>query len=321
MRSAFTLVELLVVTTIIAILISLLIPAVQAAREAARQAQCQNNLKQLGLALYNYENSTGVLPPGAFYTNTTTTGNGSILVRLLPFAEQQALYDNYNFNLPVEAQYIIGTTTEIRSTIIPGFLCPSDPDAAKPFSIPTNDIGGGWKGANHRVGLSNYVASAGPSSLANNASCSCATSAVYSNAYAMSNWVNKTLGAGPFTLWGISASFSDITDGLSNTIFMGEIRPLCSINGERGWEESADGNGLTSTVVPMNYDTCSRDSSISDSCHRNCNWGTIWGFRSRHPGGVHFLFGDGAVRLLRETMDHQTYQYLGAKADGHVASF
>lgn len=320
-RFGFTLVELLVVITIIGILVLLLLPAIQAAREAGRQAQCMNHLKQLGLALHQYESMANALPPGAFwFGSTSTAGNkGSILVHLLPFVEQHILYDNYDFNTSnVEGQYIRGTTTEIRSTIIPIYLCPSDSDSGKPFHVPASD--GWWLGTGNTVGLSNYSASGGANTVTNNSSCSCASSTNW-NTYALGTFSSKTQWSGPFNRNGISARFTDITDGLSNTIFMGEIRPLCSVHSQRGWEESCNGNGLTSTVIPMNFDTCSRSSSVPDNCHRYCNWGTEWGFRSRHPGGVQFIFGDGGVRFLHETLDHQTYQYLGAKADGHVASF
>src|SRR6059036_1967376 len=93
LRSAFTLVELLVVIAIIGVLVALLLPAVQAAREAARRAQCSNNLKQLSLALHNYENTHNTLPPAGIDSNQM-----SWTVLLLPFFEQQALYDQFNFN-------------------------------------------------------------------------------------------------------------------------------------------------------------------------------------------------------------------------------
>ena len=102
-RKAFTLVELLVVIAIIGILIALLLPAVQAAREAARRSQCTNNLKQIGIALHNYHDTFKVFPPGGlWYTNSTGNANwvrnrGSMLLHILPFVEQQSLYDAFDF--------------------------------------------------------------------------------------------------------------------------------------------------------------------------------------------------------------------------------
>jgi hypothetical protein len=105
-----------------------------------------------------------------------------------------------------------------------------------------------------------------------------------------------------------------VTDGLSKTIFFGEVRPRCSQHAQNGWTSSNDGNGYCSKLIPINFDTCNDNSP--DFCHRSYNWNAEVGFRSAHAGGAHFLFGDGAVHLLAESIDHQMYQYLGAKNDG-----
>src|SRR5436305_2963878 len=98
-RRGFTLIELLVVIAIIAVLISLLLPAVQSAREAARRAQCINNLKQIGLAINNYESTNTALPPTSVYARVGFYQNQSYHVRILPFMEQQPLYNNVNFSM------------------------------------------------------------------------------------------------------------------------------------------------------------------------------------------------------------------------------
>ncbi len=307
----FTLVELLVVITIIGILIALLLPAVQAAREAARRMQCGNNLKQIGVALHNYENTHRTLPPGSFFlTSGKGRNKGSILVHILPFIEQQAIFDAFDFKQPdISGQCFAGTATEIRSTVIAAYICPSDNHDGT-FTVPASD--GWWIGTGREVGLHNYAASGGPNYLANNSGCSCSESW---NSFALGYYNDANNWAGAFNRMGISCRFAEILDGLSNTILFGEVRPMCSIHAQRGWEDSCNGCGYHSTIIPINYDTCRREAS-GDNCQRYCNWHTSAGFKSAHVGGAQFLFGDGAVRLIPETIDHQNYQYLGAKADG-----
>jgi prepilin-type processing-associated H-X9-DG protein len=111
---------------------------------------------------------------------------------------------------------------------------------------------------------------------------------------------------------------SDVTDGLSSTIFFGEVRRDCSGHIQTGWASSNDGNGLVSTLVPINYDSC--NAKAANPCNKPCNWSTELAYKSRHPGGAMFLMGDGSIHFLSQNIDHQLYQYLGAKADGHAAS-
>jgi hypothetical protein len=85
-----------------------------------------------------------------------------------------------------------------------------------------------------------------------------------------------------------------------------------------GWAYTNNGNGYCTTIIPINYDTCKEQAS--DPCARPCNWNTEVGFKSAHSGGAFFLFGDGSVHFLQQTIDHQTYQYLGAKSDGNIIS-
>ena len=311
-RMGFTLVELLVVIAIIGILIALLLPAVQAAREAARRMQCSNNLKQIGLALHNYHNTNKCFPPGSFWYGTDYANyRGSILVRLLPFLEQQPLYDLFDFKnsagVSIDNQTLPGSSEFIQSTIVPVYVCPSD----------------NHPGVLNGRALHNYAASIGPTTHYDNPDCRCPGYDSW-NAYAPDPWGGRygsaTRFAGPFFRWPVNTQtkIRDCTDGLSSTIYFGEVRPMCSAHNSNGWGSSNNGQGLTSTIVPINYDSCN-ETGTTDGCQRPCNWNTELGFKSRHPGGAQFLFGDGSVHFLPETIDHWNYQYLGAKADGQVA--
>ena len=126
-RRGFTMIELLVVIAIIAILVALLIPAVQQAREAARRTQCKNNLKQLGLALHNYESSFRGLPPATVFDAATQTVYANANTLLLPCLDQAPLYNSYNMNVSWLMQ-----TPAIARTLVPSLVCPS----AAPCSIP-----------------------------------------------------------------------------------------------------------------------------------------------------------------------------------------
>ena len=317
----FTIVELLVVITIIGILISLLLPAVQAAREAARRTQCANNLKQIGLATLNYENTWRILPAGAYVASPDwsdwTVYRGSILIRLLPYIEQQALYDQFDLTRQTGDQTLSGSATPIGTTIVAAYVCPSD-------SYPSiiTDSNTGYPPAIINRAKHNYAASCGPTALGANSGCDCET-------YLTLNQTAASLGvsapmyrpgtnAGVFGRNSVSNPLSSIRDGLSNTILFGEVLPACSATQRNGgWSASNNGQGLTSTLVPINYDTS--DDSSPDYCHRSYNWNMELGFKSSHPGGAQFTFGDGSIHFLSENIDYGNYQYLGGKADGQSA--
>ncbi len=299
--SGFTLVELLVVIAIIGILIALLLPAVQAAREAARRAQCSNNLKQIGIALHNYHLSHQSFPPGS--TFETAGDRGSILIRLLPYIEQQNVYDAFDFTQVTDGQKF-PDGRRIDSTVIATYLCPSDTH------------GGSFQGR----GLHNYAASKGSTKHINNTACSCPQYENW-NSFALGEHnTPKQMPTGPFTRWGRTTSISDCRDGLSNTIYFGEMRPRCSGHASQGWAHSNGGHGGgAGTLVPINTAGCSTDPNEPNGCLRTCNWNIEHAFRSLHPGGAGFLLGDGSVHFFSESIDHWTYQYLGAMADGQVA--
>jgi len=197
---------------------------------------------------------------------------GCILVHLLPYIEQQTLYDMYDFGNPggvsVDNQTMPGTAQLIQSNVISTYLCPSDPNPQV--------VGG--------RALHCYAASIGPTTHGNNSACSCPTYASW-NAYAPAPWGgvygSSTNFAGPFFRGGVSTAMADCTDGLSNTIYFGEVRPMCSAHNQNGWGSSNNGQGLTSTIVPINYDSCDRSAVTADNCGRYCNWNT------RRPASRH----------------------------------
>jgi prepilin-type N-terminal cleavage/methylation domain-containing protein len=296
-RSGFTLIELLVVITVIAILMALLLPAVQQAREAARRAECKNNLKQIGLAIHNFAELYNELPPGGVYQSSGDIRRGSMFVYLLPMLEQSAVYNAYDLKQEDVDDTTFPSGELVASTMIPGLLCPSD-------SHPS---------AYDDRAAHNYAASRGPTQVWDNPGCFCTHSWT---ALEMAPIDDQSRFAGPFTRVGTRAKFRDVIDGLTNTIFVGEVRPECSEHVQNGWAASNNGSGYCTTLIPINFDSC--DPDHADPCHRPCNWNTEVGFKSSHEGGAHFLLGDGSVQFLSENIDHQLYQYLGAKNDGQV---
>lgn len=302
-RIGLTLVELLVVIAIIGVLVSLLLPGVQMAREASRRTSCTNNLKQLGLSVLNYEETTKELPPGAIWEpEAEGRRGGSVYVHLLPFIEQTVLYDAFDFKQKqIDDTTLPGGFERIDSIEIPLLICPSDAREQR---------------YNNKV-AHNYAASRGPTEVWWNDSCFCDYEWA-TNALAPIDHPRKF--SGPFTRMGTREKLNAISDGLSNTVFFGEVRPECSEHARGGWVASNNGNGYCTTLIPINFATCDDDNP--DPCHQSCNWNTEVGFKSSHPGGAYFLFGDGSVHLLAEDIDYSLYQLLGAKDDGQpIGSF
>jgi prepilin-type N-terminal cleavage/methylation domain-containing protein len=297
--AGFTLVELLVVIAIIGILVSLLLPAVQAARESGRRSQCLNNLRQLVLGIHNYHDVVKRLPCGAFFATGWT---GSIWVHTLPYQEQTALYEQINFKTTVDDQ-VLPSGKNLRDFTLNVLMCPTD--NTEPMY--------------NNVAKQNYNASTGPSQHIDNPNCSCTSGRDTWNAYALAPYDNVPNFAGPFQRHSHATTLAHVKDGLSNTIFLGEVRPQCGAHHRNGWHRSNNGNGLTATIVPINFSTCQPD-SFPDKCKTPCNWNNELGFRSLHPGGALFAMGDGSVHFITQNIDHWTYQYLGAKADGKAVS-
>ncbi|WP_245764658.1 DUF1559 domain-containing protein [Planctomicrobium piriforme] len=327
-RTAFTLIELLVVIAIIAVLIALLLPAVQQAREAARRSQCKNNLKQFGLALHNYHDTFQRLPIGYIDTATTTNaatqdGGWSWASQILPQLEQTALYNKFDFRYHPHGKK---TAIELANsaageTVLTVFSCPSDiKDPTRPSgnNNPGNPPGTG-NGNVPAVATSSYVAVLGPY---------------------QAEACDQTLPGfqsprvtGPFGV-NVAKAFRNMTDGLSNTIVVGETNASLTLNNLL-YGSVANGGGADCENVAQYQPGPFHHLRVT---YLNPNppldpTATIkfWrAFSSMHTGGAQFLLGDGSVRFISDTIDNTstgfntpekfdkmgTYQRLSAIADG-----
>jgi prepilin-type N-terminal cleavage/methylation domain-containing protein/prepilin-type processing-associated H-X9-DG protein len=335
---AFTLIELLVVIAIIAILIALLLPAVQSAREAARRLQCVNNLKQLGLAIYNYESTFGILPIGrvwgplpglAFPGFFQGTQNTNWMTQMLPQLEQQALYNAFNFSIGLEGPFDasgmpmgITINSTVYATKISSLQCPSDVSNVLQIVWPTN----GYVITNPK---GNYMASWG--------------NTVWSQ--------QNTPGAGSTATQNLPVTYSQsafghqsvrlagITDGTSSTLFTGEtlqgatsdtrgaIWTVASIfmtrftpNGVKDYYGVVDPPAGGGDRLGAGY--CVNDPGHGLPCTEVAYpyYDAHLAVRSRHPGGVNVGFGDGSVRFIKNTISPNIWVGLGTIQGGEILS-
>ena len=312
-KHGFTLIELLVVIAIIAILIALLLPAVQQAREAARRTQCKNNLKQLALAVHNYHDVHTAFPNQA--------GNSlygySALAQILPYVDQGTLFNQFDFTQPLQAGLpwrprVNPAFADIVGRPLTVLLCPSD--AGEAIYVDAND--NQWAG-------SNYLVNGGSGRGTNY--CSRENDGLF---------------------WrGSNTKFRDLTDGVSNTVFMAETlfgnrgedtatlddpqrqlkrisggppcvlssddmvaMPATRYEGRRAgaWSLSTGYHSLVHGYFPPN-------SEIPDHAHHG---EVLSGMRSLHTGGAQIALCDGSVRFVGESIDLETLRNLFARNDG-----
>jgi prepilin-type N-terminal cleavage/methylation domain-containing protein/prepilin-type processing-associated H-X9-DG protein len=330
-RRAFTLIELLVVIAIIAVLIGLLLPAVQKVREAAARSQCTNNLKQIGLALHSYHDVNDTFPPGYVdgNKNRTSTPDNDVgpgwawASFILPYIEQNNLYTQINFNLGVTGN---AANTVVSQTALKVFQCPSDPfqqncpiyDSTFTTPIAT-------------VAHSNYVGCNGWEE--------CFTNAGGNAQGGGSDGLNGGFGLAGDGLFFRNSHFriADVTDGLSNTIFVGER----SANHSPSTWTAAIPRGrcpawmstqpYTTPYTPPPgppYDNADFNEALvlahCNATHLPSADYPIYDpdtFYSMHTGqGGNFLFGDGSVHFLTQSINPYTYQYLATIAGGEAAT-
>lgn len=292
-RNGFTLVELLVVIAIIGILVALLLPAVQAAREAARRAECTNNIRQIGLALLNYETTNKVFPAGRASIGKSAA---SALVSILPYMEEQNLYDTFDFDAGV---WLHGktawldpdkTTNSIAIGTRPdSFVCPSDEieffsQRRHPALLP---FGLDKRGA----AVGSYSTVAGSWGVFQNNAKSKTNNGIF-------YYVKKN-------------AIREITDGMSHTMFVGEVVSPHIPSSSNVWSKSVrDLDSHRNTANPLN--TWPGEGETVSNFDEN------GAFASRHPGGCNFVFGDGGARFLNENISDYVYQALSTKAGNEV---
>lgn len=297
-RKGFTLIELLVVIAIIAILIGLLLPAVQKVREAAARAKCSNNLKQLGLAMHSYHDANGQLPP---LMGPSGCCWGTWVVPIMPYIEQQnafQLYQNWGGSDTTGIRYgAAPNTTNVTGRRYAVLSCPSDTENT-PIGTMTNH---NYAVCGGTGGTTGGVPAGAPSGFQRSAG--------------MFDGLNRTR----------KIKLTDVTDGLTNTVMVGEVlQGTSSPSDLRGFIWWGDAAGF-STFAPPN--TSTPDQIYSPSYCNNqparnlpCTGtgGSVFYSRSRHTGGVNSALGDGSVRFIRTNINPTTWLLLGSPTDGQV---
>ena len=366
-RGAFTLIELLVVIAIVGVLLALLLPAVQKVREAAARMKCQSNLKQLGLALHSFHDVNGYLPPGMATEGNSQDAFHTGFTYLLPYLEQGNLYNTYH----MDKQWYDPENYKATEQQIPIFFCPSNRVSGTIDLTPYNEQWGGSQSLPPYIGACDYVLCKGanPFFFVDPPASTVAPQLTGLFNEVQYGFIFDPTGRSPWV--GVPKQvvrFTDITDGLSSTIAIGEAaggnptylvadinnpsQPATEpyLNGpvpmDQAWAAASMGdyshpwyasifgvtanlNGSASnwTVVdePMNrrpgtptfigraFTTGSSNDSTTTLDH-------VSGFRSMHLSGCNFLFADGSVHFIPQTIDPTTYRALSTYAGNEVIS-
>ena len=327
----FTLIELLVVIAIIAVLVAILLPAVQSAREAARRTQCKNNLKQIGVAMHNYESGYRSLPSGYLHkyeevASPTEANHMGVAwaTLILPFIDKANLHTEVNFDVPCfDPQNLLA-----RERMIPVYLCPSDNYSANEFvvrdetSTPTE-----------RYACASYAANWGPAmGVADTPGDDSDDVNLDATPVHGTEPANATLQAAGGVFYRNSGTrVREITDGLSNTLSVGERHngPIIDEDGqplvdtgtgehvlfENAWfsacrdiDEPADDHGHMVLF----------DTEYGPNKARGDGTGADRGLAAPHVGMCQFLMADGAVRALSETIDLGTYRAMSSRAASDI---
>lgn len=315
-RQAFTLVELLVVIAIIGVLVALLLPAVQAAREAARRSSCSNKIRQLAIGLHNHHDTMNQFPAGAqanVYkvprTDTNWIRGTSWIVFILPYIEQQNLYDKYRFDLA----YNSNENAAVGANVIPTLYCPSGPDAKKYLDTNaplTNNPG------------THYYGIMGPAGTQTD------PTVINFNGTEYSYRNGEQTGNGAWSYHGILSQYrdepgsistgrivriADVIDGTSNTLMLGENSrqvPAGKSHHYRTWIRGNNGGSGTckNVTVPINTEFYNGSNNFNHIA-----------FGSQHPAGCTFALADASVKFVSQNIDLYLYMVLASMNGGENA--
>lgn len=347
----FTLVELLVVIAIIGVLVALLLPAVQSAREAARRLQCQTNLKQLGLAMLNHHESKKFFPAPVYLTKAgavaSVMGGSDALVKnwaieILPFLEQQALYSRFQWGTAAAPIYLPnratpGPNAPLVDTQLQVFMCPSDPKVFEKFENRPAATPSTWARGNYGYNAGNFfpdqtmLGQLRGDTAAGNPPPTLLT--------------RQDFFVGIGAVEGREKNISEIGDGTTNTLMIGEMRAGLTSSDRRGvWAMGMCGSnfhcrhgfnpayGINSCVGGEDDIFGIRDvqndlgggTAGEQALRGECMWADPWAsgqsvVRSVHPGGAFCGLADGSVRFLSDFIDFgkvTTGAYLGEGSNG-----